>query len=368
VYGTHVRYGPAVIMAAATVAAVAIVPRVARACSCAASFASIEWPRDGASDLPRDTPLVISHYDWSGGASALAYTLAREDGTTVALAEVERLAPPFEGCGANGTIFLRPVGLLDPGASYKLSLSPAAVTGGTGGRFTATFTVGDGTFTPEPVPDLQLLYLHVEGTTPCVGARCGIAEIHVDLGAPTPEPRWLVVESAAVENGKNEFLFWPKAWSPQGNAYDRASHVSVELPDDDRCVQIRLFGLDGMPLLDELRCEPDRCALSDIRSVSTCGGPAAAALDAARIPDGSCDEPPVIAWREGEGPLYPEPRETAAPADETDEGPVPASGGQGLGCSVAPGGADAGSAASFWLLLAVGVRRIARSRQRSRAH
>jgi uncharacterized protein (TIGR03382 family) len=369
-------------MAAAALASLPLVPRTARACTCPSKWGEVVWPLDGATDVARDTPLVIAHYDFSGEPSSFDYSLVSADGREIALSERQRLPAAFDGCGPDATLFLRPSELLDEGSVYTLSLTgfapeaprdPPAV----------TFTVGAGTFTSEPLQNVEVEYLHVEGTTECYSASCGIAELWVDLGASIQQPRWLEVETAARLHGKNALRFFPVEWPATASRFDRQLQLSVELPAGDRCVQIRLYGLDGALLLDERRCEPDRCARSDLRSGSSCGEPRGSALDPARIPDSSCDNPPIIGWADGVGPVYPEPE---PPGDEATTPPEPSAGApapqidpeqntntgsaagaaapeqaefRSYGCSAATAGAG-----MTWLTLALGALWLARRRRR----
>ena len=64
------------------------------------------------------------------------------------------------------------------------------------------------------------------------------------------------VESRAAKNNKNLWPFWP-AGSPQVAA---VAQPSVVLDPDDACIDVRIFGVEGRPLLDEHLCSPDRCA------------------------------------------------------------------------------------------------------------
>jgi hypothetical protein len=293
----------------------------------------VVWPKDGAERVPVDTPLVVSRY---GVPDEELYSLTSEDGAVVPLTRVERLAPPFgEVCGRGTTYFLRPESSLEPNAVY--TLRPA-----TSSELGATFTTGTGTFTPEPFTAPELTYLHVEQPDCTRGACRTFAEARIDLGANPETPRWVTVESAAAEGGRNVFMFVPEDVNI-GSAWQ----LSVSLPQDDRCIDVTVYGLEGAPLFEEHRCEPDRCVRYANWGQSSCGGPPSSTVDVERIPDGTCDDPPELRSVKGHGIVYP--GEKLAP----DAGPRAIDYDDGYDCHVAQPGSERGPA--WWIVIGLGL-------------
>lgn len=295
-------------MVAVTCVAALVAPHPSRACTCASGpAAAVRWPQDGATGVATDTPIVIWRYNFAASTDELGVSLTGSDGSQVALTEALRLLPAWVGCGKGEHVFLRPEHDLAAGATFTLEISALA---DPEGRWGATFTVGDERFGPQAPVDPQIDYLSV-AAEPCAGAQCSdLAEIRVEFGQPPEQPLWLVVESSAPEHGVNDWAFWPAAWFEQSLADPKSRWLaqrSVALPPGNECVDIRIYGVEGRALLDERRCQPDRCAVYESRGYSDCGDPPTSGIDASRIPAESCDDPPVLISRPGVGIVYPEP-------------------------------------------------------------
>jgi hypothetical protein len=337
--------------------AVLSAPARSSACSCPSSAAAAVWPEDGAAGVPLDTPLVVWRYNQEGPTDLLRYSLTREDGDEVPLTITEILPPAFDGCGVGAmeTLFLRAARSLDPGATYVLH-------SGGGAGSDASFTTGNAAFTAEADVEADLQYL-LARPADCSGPDCvSLAEARIDLGARPEAPRWLVIESAATRHNRNAFTFWPEE-TQIGSSWQ----LSVALPPDDDCIDVRVYGLEGTPLFEQRRCEPDRCMLYEIQRGSDCGGPPFAGVDAAGVPHGSCDDPPDLGSTPGDDVVSPDdrtPREPEADAG-ADVGDMPHS-----SCSM---GRTQRSASHAWLIAVAAAvlcrrRRTPMKKRASRSH
>lgn len=244
------------------------------------------WPLPGATEVPTDTPLVVSRYNLAGSTERIGFRLIDADGAEVSLTEVNRLAPAYVGCGASETLFLRPARSLRAHAQYTLALAddmdPAQASG-------TIFTTSDVSFRAEASPPTTFDYLLVTEPS-CDDASCfELAEARVDLGEAPREPRWLVVESAALEHGHNAHVF-----GVQGGETPAETQLSVAVLSDDHCIDARLYGVDGKLLWEQRRCQPDRCAHTDATTFNSCGGPPLSGLRATDVPPQSCNAPPTI--------------------------------------------------------------------------
>jgi hypothetical protein len=328
-------------VAAAMMAGALLAPSPARACQCPSIGGSVIWPKSDATDVPIDTPLVVSRFNYRGTTDEIGYVLTDADDNEISLTEVNRLAPAYEGCGAEETLFLHSEQPLEPNTHYTLAIKADFATDG---RLDRSFTTGTAHFSPEGAIDATLLYLDIGPTRSCTGAFCThLAMAHLDVGVEPTVPRWVVLESKAAEGGFARNAFWPQDWFP-GARGGSTSETTVAVAPDDPCIEVSVNGIEGAALYEERRCEPDRCALSDERSGSTCGEPLTSRVDATRVPDGSCDDPPVLTLKAGGGIVYPD-----ATADARVGGGT---------CSVAAGTRRGGG----WLLLllftaALGLRR-----------
>jgi hypothetical protein len=269
-------------------------PSEIRACECSLEpTVVVRWPQDGATGVAIDSPIVVWAYQLSLQSDAVR--LVGADGERVPLNEVLRLPPAWSGCGKGEQIFLRPAHNLQEGATFMVSFTAPE----TSNEAVASFTVGDQTLASESAVNAEVNYLSVYKDTSCIGAHCSdAADLSVDVGRAPQRPLWLVVESSAAENGKNDWVFWPDGWFDSSIADPESRRVvqlGVALAPDDDCVNVRIYGIEGRALLDERHCEPDRCAVySGSTPVSACGGPAPSGVDITRVPAGSCEHPIVL--------------------------------------------------------------------------
>lgn len=275
------RRCPAIV--AIAIASIAVLaPAPVAACSCAGDYgAYAQWPEDNATDVPIDTPLIIDHPSLRGSVDAVGYKLVDAAGKEVLLTETSRLPAAYQGCGQAELLFLRPQRPLEPNQRYTL------VNVSSPGGFDKSFKTGEGRFSPEATIDAKVTCFQVKPTKKCSGPQCSsIAETYVDLGAKPTAPRWLVIDSAAVEDGHNEVQF-----SPNDTRVGSGWQLAVALPTDDPCIHVRVYGLEGTPLFETRRCEPDSCSRSDLRAFDSCGGPPTSGLDALGRQVGTCDDP-----------------------------------------------------------------------------
>jgi hypothetical protein len=286
-----------------------LVPASASACTCPSSGAAVAWPVKDAVDVPLDTPIVVRRYNLSGPTDDLGYALIDAEGKEVPLVEAHRLPPAFEGCGQEEIVFMRPENPLDPHATYRMTIDSDV---DSEQQFGSTFKTGEMEFEPEAEIDAELRYLRVtQESKDCPVGQClSLAEAYVDLGDRPKVPRWFRVESGGVDAGRNAFTFWPQD-SRTGSSWE----LSVLLQDDDPCIDVDVYGVEGVPLFHERRCEPDRCARYSRWGQSTCGNPPSSGVDATRIHEGTCSDPPVLGFKVGTGVVYP--KASLTPKDST---------------------------------------------------
>jgi hypothetical protein len=106
----------------------------------------------------------------------------------------------------------------------------------------------------------------------------------------------------------NAFTFWPQD-SRTGSSWQ----LSVMLQDHDACINVDVYGVEGVPLFHEQRCEPDACVRYSRWGQSTCGNPPSSGVDATRIDDRTCSNPPVLGFEVGTGVVYPKATPTPTP-------------------------------------------------------
>jgi hypothetical protein len=261
-----------------------LAPRVALACSCVgAPLADVSWPLDGATDVAIDTPIVVWLYGSDTSRGPSLPTLMASDGVVVPLVETMRMTTPSDVCAASEYLFMRPARPLTPGVRYTIdfpaqagpSLSPTPV----------TFQAGHEVFEPEPPVSADLQLLAVYRDPACTEPHCPqLNAARVDLGAPPARMLWLQFHSDAPKYGELNAQFIAQG-RPGAQA---AIQLPVALSPNDGCIDIRIVGVEGRPLLSERRCQPDRCAVSTRVSVSTCGGLPFSEIDAASVPVDSC--------------------------------------------------------------------------------
>lgn len=351
-------------------------PAPAKACDCASIYAYLVWPRDGAVDVPRDTPIVIERQNFYGPTSALQPVLEDDEGNAIELEEVRVLPSLGVACFFPETVFLRPTAPLAAGARFTLRIEadhsdPDAGVPEDFESRTTDFSVGEGMFEPSS-EDPSVTYLNVGGTSECTEEPCELAEVLVELGEEASMPYWLEVDSNAERDNATRGMV---ALSFDPRLRDSVQ-VSVMVPSTDRCVHLALYALDGTALVDEERCAPDECALSDSWTYSDCGGPPSTSLDSRLVRGTSCEDPEVFDPMASDAGTHDagihdaavhdagdeeEPRPTLDAGDirvpETDASIDESSGG-GCSCSVRRGASslDAG----IWLALLVLLRRRSR--------
>jgi hypothetical protein len=218
----------------------------------------------------------------------------KSGGDRIALEEQRVLPQIAPDCAFVETVFLRPVEPLEAGKQYTLDFESRGDAGANLAARPATFTTGDGVFEATERRDIEVTYLHVSPTSECAGTECEVAEVMLSLAEPTSAPYWLAVETRAANDNRNRVRLSPSAWFTSVPTNPNAVQASVVLPRGVRCVEITVYGLDGMRLLHEERCEPDGCALFDRRDFSDCGDPVSSSLDVARVPPTTCDDPYVV--------------------------------------------------------------------------
>ncbi len=328
--------------------ALLLTARSAAACTCSPGPAGVvRWPQDGAIDVAIDTPIVIWRYYVNGDLDEITYELSDEDGTEVALEEQHRLEPGWEGCGEGQHLFLRPAEPLLAGATYTLTIVEEA---DPQGQWGATFTVGEQMFGPQAPIDPNLTYLVWRPEAPCEGSICSLGQLRFELGTTPETPLWIVMKSSASEHGVNQAEISTRA------------ELSVVLPIDDECIDIEVFGVEGRPLYEERRCEPDRCVVLTSIGVGTCGDPPTPGTDASKLPSVSCNDA-LASGAEPDGTVA---SDAGALPDRKTVGAERPMKREEDGCSVrAPGRAEASSQSPLALALALWL--VDRARRRVRA-
>lgn len=335
-------------------------PPPAQACSCAYGDSWLVWPEDGATDVAIDGPLVLARTATPEDAGELTATLIGPDGDERGLREVRRLAAVEMVCGLEH-LFLEPERPLAPKTQYTLRLAHSGDAGVP--AHTAVLTTGEAAFEAEPLDGLELHYVHVAPTAECAAPECAaLAQVQAELTVAALQPRWLAVRSEAAQYGYNAFPAFMEA--PWREGWVR---VPVQLPPNDRCVEVSVYGVSGAELLAKRLCEADACVSSDLRVQSTCEEPPFAGFDARRVLDASCEDPPRIDYGDG-GPIYPDdPANVGEWPDAgrpTDGGApdVAASAPRDDGCAIVTGGSRPGprglaAIMTFAALVAARVRR-----------
>jgi hypothetical protein len=298
---------------------------VALACSCPSGpGAGISWPEDAATDVAMDTPIVVGLYDYNGNPGDMSIHLTDAAGSEVALDQTRRVPQSWNGCGAAEMVFLKPTRMLEAGMTYTVSVSFARETEL---RKLSTFSVGEDVFVPEKPLDAELTYLKAYTKASCVEDGCdAIAEVRVALDKTPENLLWLVIRSAAQRSGQNH---WP--FRPDGSRRDfidgdegvQTVQRSVLLPNDDDCIDVRIYGREGRALFDQRRCKPDRCASTDSFGLSTCGDPPFTSIDASLVPADSCESATVPHFLQGlivDLPPGPTKRTEPAASEDLDAG------------------------------------------------
>ena len=261
------------------------------ACTCI-DLPGILWPLADSS-VSADTA-IVAKVPARGGYEVV---LRAHDGTEIALEQVERLPQTFQ-CDED-IVFLKPNPELRPGMNYevgvKLVPSDAQL---------VKFATREKSPRPKAAATPEVTYLLVGQHPDCGPGQCNeIAEVRVELAHVLHEQTWLQIRSGATRSQVNRWMFSPH-WlrAPDDIAFpnveredpERVARLSVALPADDPCLDIALYGIDGLPLYEERRCEPDRCAVNKQRWSSTCGEPPSPGLEPLKLSPTSCDDPPVL--------------------------------------------------------------------------
>jgi hypothetical protein len=333
--------------------------------SCAAGpGASTIWPKDGAIDVPVDTPIVVDRYWPTADPGSIETTLTSADGTQQPLEQAHILPPPYMGCTGE-TLFLKPAHKLKAGATFTLTHS----TPSKGVLAQSQFTVGERSADPEAEVTPDITYLRVYSRTECVKTACtdDVANVQVDLGEPPVQPLWLRITGSGFGETVNDWVFYPAGYNaPEQDSKSLAeAQLSVPLAAGESCVSIDIYGIEGRSLYSEKRCTPERCAVYAIRSITSGNGPASAPINVDQVADGTCQSPPVLDMPPSI--TYPAASGTSDIAVEPD-GPKGRSSSSHLlaGCSLSHAGSVApasGRLASLLMLLLVALCRRARQRR-----
>jgi len=333
-------------------------PAVAHACTCSGSTGGyLSWPLGDADDVPLDTPVVITRYDLvNGDPESVDFALVDEAGEEIELREVSRLPQLDRYCWAREIVFMRPAEPLEPGTTYTVRV---------GRPPHESFTTGAESFVAQQLePTLEYLYVGSPrgsvgvspsgGSLDCDKGQCNLAEVRLHFDGPTQRPVWIAVRSQAHADQENRKRFWPERAEPEAGVNRFAVQLSVALAEDSRCVEIAVIGVDGEPLFQDERCEPDECVIWGSRGFSTCGSPAFSSLDVTRVAGTSCEAPLRLRQAEDGGPVYPDGTNYHASKTSTS-------------CSASPAARSRRGLATLGILLALySLRRLAPRRPRSR--
>lgn len=277
------------------------------ACWCLpAGNATVKWPQDGALEVAPDTAIVAWRNYAGDGRTGLEVVLTGPDGEQLAIEEV-RYAPEWWQCSGE-TVFFQPKEPLVEGSSYVASTHA--------GRdpkplHSVTFTVANKPWKPRAELDPEVTYLSLRADPShrsCYAGCLDMAEIRVDLGQVPETPVWLFVRSDATPYQNNIWEFGPELLLDvaEGEPDPRqVRQVSVHAPLDNPCVDIGIYGVDGKPLFEERRCQPDRCVVYGARFTNLCNHPPLSYVDASRISDRSCDDPPQLVESDKHEIIYP---------------------------------------------------------------
>jgi hypothetical protein len=241
------------------------------------SRARVVWPLSGAVDVPIDAPVVVE--------------LARGDTTEPAVwqydlvSRADGMETPLETVGTlDGTmlcdgqfVFLEPVEPLAADTEYRVRLNDASDPDA-GSAPSADDDAGvppDGsvafvTGTSTRLTDVQVGGVQRDDVLPsgCAAGRCTVhTEVFVDTLARGDEPVWLELSNGLGPAAPDRsVLVLSNDWEPDTIA------LSVDLPAGDACAELRVIDVTGADAASRSLCEPERCARSDERCWSSCGG------------------------------------------------------------------------------------------------
>lgn len=232
--------------------------RPVAACDCVEEgvWAGIDWPKDGATDVPIDTILAVG-ISFDDDSSVTPVLTRMADGVEVPLKR-ERTFQVNKCVTANE--ILRPTTPLDAGETYTLGFryqtpEPDRILVPIPSH---TFTTGLTVPTPAPEPELTLSYRRISASpnckpvphNPCVD----YAEVEISATYPlvSDTPLWVSVSHG--ERGATATLRLTNA-EPQNYT------VGVPVPLDEPCVEVEAFDGFGRTLLRETLCQPEKCAV-----------------------------------------------------------------------------------------------------------
>jgi hypothetical protein len=318
-------------------------PRRAAACTCALYSASTEWPEQGATDVPIDTPIVIARMAQDGPLDDIAFELRDAAGDLVALREVARIPPAYLGCGAAELLFLRPEASLEPDAEYQVEFDTPPVPGQS--QYpprTVQFRTGKDLFEPELPIEATARYVRLQSPR-CEGEVCpAMGQVRVELSSRPSTPVWLNVRSYEPRFGTYVQRLRPEHLPvrPEERPTDWAWTAGVKLVEaGSSCIEATIYGVEGVSLHDWTGCEPDGCAITSRWGAGACGGTPTSAVETLRIHDGTCANPPLLDTTAGDGIAYPdqdteglEASDDAGASDSDQRGePTPR---RNIGCNV----------------------------------
>jgi hypothetical protein len=330
-------------------------PRVSRACTCAAPVAKLLWPAGDSSAVPTGGTLVVFSSD---GANTLV-RLTDAAGRDVPVDKVRTL-DASEGCGGglNDVVLVRPPAPLAPSTRYTLELTFPPREGQTVPSFarTFTFTTGTSARVAPPSPTLKSWLFAQDFTW-----RGRLLQAYVQADGPEP--------SFVVAKGKPATLVMPLG--------PINSIVPAAMPlGEVECGELEHIDVTGKTLAKVRLCQPEACITDTEDRCDTCGGncgghsiaewqaagPCPVAADAlvdATTPDAAVPVPDASV---GAMPDAAEIADALAPRWPDAAPPMPATPAPARrtsGCSL---GGGAGGPTGLWLMLGLLLARRARLR------
>lgn len=220
------------------------VARPVRACSCVAEYVAAVWPRDAATEVPLDAPIVIASY----GLERVEVSLRSEDGAEVELVERRQLVPGALGCSSLQYGFFAPSALLERGVGYELIASSE---GETRSSVTTRFSTG-ATTRSAPAPELELELFGI--------VTDGQRRLEAFLQTPVDEPLFVLARGeTATETHALDPMF----------SDTRRFGVPFGFVS---CADLTVLDVTGATLVSEELCRPTKCTALDEVTFSSCGG------------------------------------------------------------------------------------------------
>ena len=239
----------------------------AQACSCSSGYAVPLWPRDGATAVSLDAPLVVAATDLAG----VTAQLVADDGTPVELVERGRLALGDLSCVNARYLFVAPAQPLPPNRSYLFRVTVDGAEHPTGIPAHLSFVTG--TTLRDPAP--RALPFHLFAAQYPSAQRL---ELFVEWDPS--EPFFIGVHGEKADIAHEIF---------PGFA-EQPAHVSFGAVD---CADFTLVDVTGQTIASPHLCEPSKCAPTQSLGASSCGGEDFSPLswaDWQAVPDG-CGAP-----------------------------------------------------------------------------